>query len=56
MKYLITILLACITLFALLEFYQILLPVDTYYTVRVPKYCVLNAVAAGEDFLFDCPR
>jgi hypothetical protein len=29
---------------------------DTSYTVRVPSYCVLNAVAAGEDFLFSCPR
>jgi len=42
--------------FAILKVYEILLPVDTYYTVRVPKNCVLNAVAAGDDYLFDCLR
>jgi hypothetical protein len=47
---------AFVTFFAILKVYEILLPVDTYYTVRVPKNCVLNAVAAGDDYLFDCLR
>ena len=47
--------LAVVPFFVILKVYEILLSLETY-TVRVPKNCVLNAVAVGDDYLFDCLR